>query len=84
MRQPEISYFLPETRPHHSQRATLAELDGLSIKNVRRMPHPVELRDWADSNFYTIDLENDCFRLTDRGCEAVKSARENYCAESGR
>lgn len=54
-------------------RATLAEIDGLSLKNTKRMPHPVDLSRWSDAGYIRIDLDDDCFRLTPSGRLASKS-----------
>lgn len=42
----------------------IAELDGLSIKDADRMPHPVELARW--SGLYEIDADMGVFRLTEK------------------
>lgn len=54
-------------------RATLAEIDGLSIKDTKRMPHPADLSRWYDAGFVRIDLDYDCFRLTPEGKTAAHS-----------
>lgn len=57
-----------------SRITNIAELDGLSIKDAARMPHPVELVRW--SGLYEIDADMGVFRLTDeaRAQIAVKAA----------
>lgn len=45
----------------------IEELDGLSIKDTKNMPHPVELTRWREAGLYYNDLERGVFRLTDKG-----------------
>jgi len=40
----------------------LEDLDGLSIKDAARMPHPCDLVKW--SGRYTIDLDLGVFRVS--------------------
>jgi hypothetical protein len=42
---------------------TLAELDGLSIKDAARIPHPVDLGKWTGR--YWIDVDLGVFRVKD-------------------
>lgn len=54
-------------------RVTLPEMDGLLFRrNSRRLPHPVELARWTEAGFYTVDADNDCFRLTAKGRAAIQ------------
>ena len=41
----------------------LADLDGLSIKDAKRMPHPTLLREWSDAGLYTIDVDLGVFKV---------------------
>lgn len=41
----------------------LAELDGLSIKDAKHMPHATLLRRWSDAGLYTIDTNLGVFKV---------------------
>lgn len=53
--------------------ADLAKMDGLSFKDSKAYPHPVEMARWRDAGFYALDLERGCFRLTPAGRAAVEA-----------
>lgn len=53
-------------------RASLAEHDGLTFRtNSARHAHPVDLTQWLENGLLRLDLEADCFRLTDAGRAAM-------------
>ena len=54
---------------------SIKDLDGLSIRDAKRMPHPIELARWSAAKLYTIDVDLGVFRLTDSGRSqiAIKS-----------
>jgi len=41
----------------------IEDLDGLSIKDAKRMPHPVDLCKWRELGLYWIDLDLSVFRV---------------------
>lgn len=50
------------------RRASLAEHDGLTYRTASaRLAHPVDLSRWLENGWIRIDLDGDCFRLTDDG-----------------
>lgn len=55
-------------------RAKLSEIDGLSVKDVKRLPHPIELADWKERGLYEIDGEY--LRLTPAGRAAARAEGE--------
>ena len=50
---------------------SLRDLDGMSLRHSDGMPHPVDLMIWSESGYYTIDLVNDRFVLTEKGKSEV-------------
>lgn len=50
--------------PSADKRITqLADLDGLSIKDAKRMPHATLLAKWSDAGLYTIDVNLGVFKV---------------------
>jgi len=52
---------------NENKRVSLKNLDGLSIKDAKRIPHPCDLMDWLEKGFYYIDTELSVFKLTETG-----------------
>lgn len=44
----------------------IRDLDGLSIRDAQRMPHPSDLGRWSEAGLFYIDTDLGVFRLTDR------------------
>jgi hypothetical protein len=72
---------------------SLLELDGLSVTDSQRMPHPSRLAQWE--GFYEIDADKGVFRLTGAGLferdptviafrKAAGSASYHYADDSGK
>lgn len=48
-----------------SKRITdINELNGVSIKDTKRMPHPADLARWTREGLYYIDADVGIFRVT--------------------
>jgi hypothetical protein len=47
-------------------KAKLAKLNGLSVNDVRNLPHPIDLMNWYDAGWYKIDTARQVFVLTDK------------------
>lgn len=62
------------------KRATLAEHDGLPLRNAARQAHPCDLSYWRDRGWIAHDLDASCFRLTDTGRERTKQNCGNCAA----
>lgn len=45
----------------------LKNLDGLSVKDAKNMPHPTKLSEWTRLGYYEIDADKGVFRLTKQG-----------------
>lgn len=59
-----------------TRRASLIEHDGLTFRTgSARHAHPVDLANWYEKGWIRLDLEADCFRLTDAGRAAAEARR---------
>jgi hypothetical protein len=54
------------------KRASLSEMQGLLIKDITVLPHPVELSRWRDDGLIEMDLDRGAFKLTDAGLARIK------------
>lgn len=71
-----------------AERATLAEHDALPFRPSARHAHPADLAHWQGRGWIRIDIDSDCFRLTDSGkarvrqccgtCASWDHLRDNY------
>lgn len=51
----------------NTERVSLKDLDGLSLKEANKIPHAFYLSEWSEKGFYYIDADLGVFKLTESG-----------------
>lgn len=57
-----------------NEKTILSNLNGMSLKNVKSLPHPTFLKKWSDNGYYFIDEDLYVFKLTKSGLNFIQQA----------